>query len=351
MLTGSKKHIIIFLIGILAFTGIRNEINAQAYNRVQKLSGYWKFSIGDRQEWALKNYNDSDWDEVYVPSTWEDEGFNGYDGYAWYRKSFTIDKDDINKKLVLKLGRIDDVDQVFLNGVEIGRTGEFPPDFITAWEIERIYLLPEQYLDYDKENVLAVRIYDQQYGGGIYAGEVGIFELDYGLDLYVALDGKWKFSTGDNLEWKNENMNDNSWTKMNVPSRWEYHGFLNYDGYAWYRTSFIWNRNIKDDYVVVMLGKIDDIDEAYLNGELIGMTGGNMMAASIVGINENAWQIIRGYLIPKSKLKKENTLAVRVFDKSGEGGIWEGPVGITSIEEFKDYIGQEKKKGKFFLGF
>jgi len=342
-------RIVVFLfLGVLAIIPL--ELKAQEYNRLLRLKGTWKFSIGDRQEWSLKDYNDTSWDDVYVPSTWEDEGFYGYDGYAWYRKSFTISEKDKNKKLVLRLGMIDDVDEVYLNGVAIGKTGSFPPNFITAWQVERNYIIPQEFLDFKRENILAVRVYDHEYGGGIYSGEVGIYELEYGVDILSVLEGKWKFKTGDNLDWKAPALNDGSWKTVNVPSRWEFNGYPDYDGFAWYRKSFKWTSKTNDKYVVVMLGKIDDIDETYLNGELIGSTG-DMISDPLVGINNDDYQHIRGYLISLDKLKKDNVLAVRVYDRGGEGGIYEGPIGILALDDYKDYLQKGKRKGKFFLGF
>lgn len=342
-------RIVVFLfLGVLAV--VPQELKAQEYSRIKRLKGNWKFSIGDKMQWSLKDFNDSDWDEVYVPSTWEEEGFYGYDGYAWYRKSFTISERYKNKKLVLRLGMIDDVDEVYMNGVAIGKTGSFPPQYLTAWQMERNYIIPQEFLDFQKENVIAVRVYDHEYGGGIYTGDIGIYELEYGVDIITLLEGEWKFKTGDNLNWKTPALNDGAWKTVNAPSRWEFSGFPTYDGFAWYRKSFKWTKKINEKFLVVMLGKIDDIDETYLNGELIGSTG-DMISGPLLGINDQAYQHIRGYLISVDKLMNNNVLAVRVFDRGGEGGIWEGPVGIATLEDYKDYIQKGKRKGKFFFGF
>lgn len=39
-------------------------------DRLKNLRDEWKFSIGDREEWADPNYDDSDWEEIYVPRRW-----------------------------------------------------------------------------------------------------------------------------------------------------------------------------------------------------------------------------------------------------------------------------------------
>src|SRR5687768_10787322 len=66
------------------------------WDKVLNLRGTWKFSIGDNRKWADPKYVDNDWENIDVPSNWEDEGFNGYNGYAWYRKTF--DGSDLESK-------------------------------------------------------------------------------------------------------------------------------------------------------------------------------------------------------------------------------------------------------------
>jgi len=62
---------------------------------------------------------------------------------------------------------------VFFNGVKIGFSGGFPPNYYTAWNAEREYRIPNELLNYNGDNVIAVRIYDKGGEGGIYSGEVG----------------------------------------------------------------------------------------------------------------------------------------------------------------------------------
>ena len=73
----------------------------------------WKFNTGDDATWAAPGYNDSGWKEITPGSFWERQGYAGYDGYAWYRVTFTIPskfrKDaETYGGLTLLLGKIDD---------------------------------------------------------------------------------------------------------------------------------------------------------------------------------------------------------------------------------------------------
>lgn len=71
------------------------------------------------------------------------------------------------KELVLLMGRIDDVDETCLNGVRIGGLGGFPPDYSTAWDVDRRYRVPAGLVHGDGSDVLAVRVFNGNGEGGI----------------------------------------------------------------------------------------------------------------------------------------------------------------------------------------
>lgn len=296
------------------------------------LRGDWKFELGDDMHRAEAQFDDSKWETVYAPSKWEDEGFPGYDGYAWYRKRFTAQADWASKTLYLRLGLIDDVDEVYVNGKLVGSSGLFPPEYETAYHIDREYFLPIGYLKIPGENVIAVRVYDDQLGGGIYEGRLGVYEDIQALVPEISLAGEWRFSTGDDPRWKDPRYDDTGWRKISVPGQWEFQGYDDYDGFAWYRIRFGVPRTLAEKRMILVLGNIDDYDETYLNGELIGRTG--RMGENVHG--SDAWQQLRAYTIPAGNLLpgQENVIAVRVYDGYRGGGIYRGPIGIVSREKY-----------------
>ena len=81
--------------------------------------------------------------------------------------------------------------------------------------------------------------------------------------------------------------------------------------------------------LILLLGVIDDEDEVYLNGRLIGHTRQGETEAAV-------WQLQRAYpflgdvLLPG---EEANVLAVRVNDVHGHGGIMSGPVGIMTAAD------------------
>jgi hypothetical protein len=302
------------------------------------LAGKWRFEIGNEKEYSQAGFDDSQWEWGRVPSCWEDFGFPGYDGFAWYRQRFVVPAELQNKSLRLKLGRIDDVDKVYLNSQYVGGLGTVSPDYRTAFDQQRDYYLPNDMVKFGDENVLAVQVFDAGGCGGIYAGEIGIYS-EKTVDLILNLAGKWKFTTGDNEKFKEINFNDSKWQMMMVPSTWDANGLADYDGYGWYRKNVHLDEALDTDKLILVLGKIDDMDEVYFNGVRIGRTG--VFPGEIYGnANNSYYNQDRYYIIPPYLIKwnAENTIAVRVYDVWNIGGIYEGPIGITTRDQYMRYM-------------
>jgi len=327
---------------LTALTGAAE--GGQKFKTLLDLKGKWKLEVGDDPRWADPAFPDMDWVLVSVPAMWETQGFPGYDGYGWYRKTFTAPADWANKRLYLDLGKVDDVDEVYLNGQFIGFNGSFPPEYETAYGNPRHYPIPPGILRPGAENLLAVRVYDSEMGGGIVHGPLQIVEDVFPLLTDQSLEGKWKFMKGDNPDWSAPEFNDRGWQTVRVPAFWETQGYRNYDGYGWYRLKFRASDALQNEHLILFLGKIDDFDEVYLNGQRIGRTGRFESSGDVNGADD-AYQWWRAYTIPNGLLKfgADNTIAVRVYDKYMHGGIYEGPVGLVNRER---YMKWESKYGK-----
>jgi alpha-L-fucosidase len=142
------------------------------------LSGKWLFSKGDNPKWANRGIKDSDWEKVILPASWESHSNYTEDNvYGWYRKSVVIPAEWKGHDLILPLGKIDDCDETYFNGMMIGKTGKFPPKFEGFWNQERRYAVPAKFIHYGKENVIAVKVFDATGGGGIYDGPLGPIDI------------------------------------------------------------------------------------------------------------------------------------------------------------------------------
>jgi hypothetical protein len=332
----SRKCFTLTMMAVLILTTF--SMRAEDLRKIASLSGYWRFTIGDDISWANPAYDDSKWDQIAVPGKWENQGYDDYNGYAWYRKEVMVGSLPANTTIYMVLGRIDDVDEVYLNGKLLGGNGSFPPTYITAYDRERKYVIPKGYLQENGENVVAVRVYDGYLEGGILGGQIGLY-VDSDLELLdLNLTGRWKFNTGDNKEWKAPDYNDEKWKRLNVPGDWDNQGYFDYDGYAWYRVKFKVPQDFMKGEFYLSLGKIDDIDDVYLNGKYIGSVYDLKHSREY---HHGGWEYNarRIYKINSKMLNYGgiNTLAIRVNDLQQRGGIYEGPIGIMSPENCRRY--------------
>jgi hypothetical protein len=147
---------------------------------------------------------------------------------------------------------------------------------------------------------------------------------------YLELAGKYPFKTGDDMAWAKPGFNDTAWDKIQVPARWDDQGYPSKDkSYQWYRIHVNIPADMKkgwsDGEAYFTAGGIDDGEQAYFNGELIGQT------AFPPDYKEGFWDKPRNYKIPVKSVKfgADNVIAVRVYNYIREGGLWKGPVRIS----------------------
>ncbi|MGB7747247.1 MAG: glycoside hydrolase family 2 TIM barrel-domain containing protein [Verrucomicrobiia bacterium] len=141
--------------------------------RLSVVPGQWRFHEGDDAVWKVPELNDGDWQEVTLPDTWEHHSnYTNDNVYGWFRRHIDVPAGDQGKDIELLLGKIDDTDEAYFNGVRIGGTGLFPPDFQTGFDIQRRYRIPASLVHGGGTDVLAVRVFDAHGSGGIYTAGV-----------------------------------------------------------------------------------------------------------------------------------------------------------------------------------
>jgi len=152
---------------------------------------------------------------------------------------------------------------------------------------------------------------------------------EFSTSNYLELAGKRPFKEGDDMAWAKPEFDDSGWAKIFIPARWDDQGYPSKDDtYAWYRIHVTApadsEKGWSDGEVYLIAGGIDDSDEVYFNGELIGST------AFPPKYKEGFWDQERNYKIPVKLVKygADNVIAVRVYNYIREGGIWKGPVRI-----------------------
>lgn len=102
-----------------------------------------------------------------------------------------------------------------------------------------------------------------------------------------------------------------TWPPVTLPAMWEDAGMPGFDGVVWFRTEFDLPESWQGETLRMHLGAIDDLDTTWINGHELGTTAG--------------WRTPRVYTVPAHVLRPgRNTIAVRVLDTGGGGGLWGG---------------------------
>ena len=135
--------------------------------------------------WKKLDFDDSQWKQLKAPGVWEQQGLGleNLDGIVWYRKTIVIADEDAGKPAVLQLAKIDDNDETFVNGANVGSTMD--------WYMERQYAIPAGVLKAGK-NIIAIKITDNGGGGGIY-GDSSKLNLTTASNKIISLTGEWKY--------------------------------------------------------------------------------------------------------------------------------------------------------------
>ena len=158
----------------------------------------------------------------------------------------------------------------------------------------------------------------------------------------AALPSHWKFSMQDDPAFMQTTFDDSKWDSVLVPMGWQRSGINKERSVGWYRTKFILPANLQNQDLILYAGAIDDADETYFNGHLIGHTG------KFPPADQTAWDVERKYGIKKEWVKKENTIAIRVYNGIGDGGIVSGKVMILSKKENDRQVAEQLKSKRSF---
>lgn len=301
--------------------------------REKSMNGKWKFSVGDNVQWSKAEFDDSKWGSIRVPGTWDSDGLIEYNGYVWYRNHFRLSTKFKSIPLDLEIDGVSDPIEVYFNGFLIGKSVDLNSDNNKNRGSKKKYFVSPTIIKVD--NIVAIRMYKTN--NDEILGNIRLVMKD-DIPIDQSLEGQWKFNIKDNMVWKNPEFNDADWKLLQVPERIDNQGYGDYDGYFWYRKKFDLSPQLRGKKLVFVLGKIDDVDQAFINGEMIGSTGYLTANSDTINVN-NESNVFRGYYVPDNITLRDtgNVIAVRVFDAHGDAGMYEGPIGIITQESYINY--------------
>ena len=142
------------------------------------LDGPWQFHLGDNPDWAAPSLDDATgqagWEQLSADKPWGEQGHHAYTGYAWYRRHLHLQPAaGASPEFSLLVPRIEDVYEVYWNGVPVGNEGKFPPASSYRYnQVPQIYQMGQA-----RDGVLAVRVWKaplDSFDTGLQGGFVGL---------------------------------------------------------------------------------------------------------------------------------------------------------------------------------
>ncbi|WP_169974154.1 PVC-type heme-binding CxxCH protein [Tautonia rosea] len=148
-----------------------------------------------------------DWRIVPIPDTWKEpprvrpaEGASsGRDGFAWYRASVSVPADWDGRSLELHVEPVDDARAAFVNGVQVGAAGTFPPNYRSGLGESGRYRIPEGVVQPGQVNVIAVRVYYSDGRSNFAVAAPTLFDAEAGEA--IKMEGPWEYQAGDDPSW------------------------------------------------------------------------------------------------------------------------------------------------------
>jgi serine phosphatase RsbU (regulator of sigma subunit) len=160
--------LLIFLASVTALSQAAKPSNAPVFaveglgKGAVTLDGPWQFHLGDNPAWALPETGDDGgnvgWEQITADGPWGSQGHPSYTGYAWYRKHIHLTlAPDAKPDLAMLIRHVDDVYELYWNGVLVGSNGSMPPNgsYLFSQPAQTFGLGPV------RDGVLAIRVWKE----------------------------------------------------------------------------------------------------------------------------------------------------------------------------------------------
>lgn len=328
-----------------------------AYEEVAEVPIQWKFRLDEsthpqRHRYATLDFDDSDWATINIGQAYEDQGYAGYDGWAWYRATFTVAADSV-RSVLMAFGGFGAKDAfVYVNGHLVGQHYD-------QWD--RPFILDiSDHVVRDGENTVALYLYDDNGMGGVY-GLINVHQptdevetddfatnrgghlemvrwhgwpvfkdhftsgklysryahrpprIPYAYKAVAKIPMQWKFLLSPYQEHQEvilsrADFDDSHWADIDIGQAWEDQGYSGYDEGAWYRAQIEVDAE-EGRPVHLAFGGVDNNASVYVNGTFVGEHYG-WNTPFILDISEAV------------NYKGQNTVAVWVYDGTNMGGIF-----------------------------
>ena len=137
---------------------------------------------GMKEHWYNPSHNFASWKIMSLPQEWSKTELTAFDGVVWFRYEFNISDPDAGEPGILSLGKVDDNDMTWINGIKIGET--------EGAGYDRMYEIPAGVLKKGKNNIV-IKVIDAIRAGG-FTGVKDNFYIKTKEGQY-SLVGEWQY--------------------------------------------------------------------------------------------------------------------------------------------------------------
>lgn len=188
-----RKILLLFLLTSLSI----NSFSQVSFGEPAKINDNWRFTLDDPQKAEVVDFKDAKWQQVDLPHDWSIKGqlsptlasATGYlpGGIGWYRKALNIPSDKVGEKVYLYFEGVYNRSEVFVNGHSLGKR---PNGYIS------FMYDATPYIEYGKDNVIAVRVDHSQSADSRWYTGSGIYRnvwLIYANPIHIAQWGVYAY--------------------------------------------------------------------------------------------------------------------------------------------------------------
>ena len=147
------------------------------------ITNAYSLDSGKINGWEKGDFKTSQWSNITMPGMINKVGLGNFDGIIWFKTEFTLPPEMEGKDLILNIGKIDDMDNTWINGIKIGSTSVI--DKIIKYKISSEIVKKGL-------NSITIQVLDHGGNGGIEADSIILYTESKSLNL----SGTWKYKTG-----------------------------------------------------------------------------------------------------------------------------------------------------------
>ncbi len=149
------------------------------------------------------------WHLVTIPDAWRkmpSGDLKPIDGYSWYRCLIQVPESWKGAKLTLYSEAVDDARASYVNGVNVGATGTFPPQFRSGLGEKGKYDVDADLIEVGKLNTIGIRVYQDNPRPNFSVAPPIL--MNESAKQAIRMDGDWQYRPGDESAWAKASVAD-----------------------------------------------------------------------------------------------------------------------------------------------